>query len=207
MEEVLDALRQCYDPEIPINIVDLGLIYDVKEDDGKVHVKMTLTSTGCSADAYLADSIKEKLSKVAGVKFATVEIVWDPPWTPERMSDEAKKTMAARADELRKRISHEEPEFEKPVEVTESMKPLKKGEIKKKEDGSISLVNHKNESFRTTKETLMFWEMCDGTKTLSELSVEIGRKLGMEGDELKPMLMELVRKLVEDRLMTDAAPR
>jgi len=201
MEDLIGALKQCYDPEIPINIVDLGLIYGIEEDDGKIHVRMTLTSRGCSAGEYLADTIKEKLSKVAGVKLSTVEIVWDPPWTPERMSEEAKKMMTARAEELRRRISHDESAFERPVEVTDSMRPVKKGEVRKNEDGSLSLVNDKNESFRVTKETLMFWEMCDGTRTVADLGVEIGRKLGMNPDELKPMLIDLARNLIDYRLV------
>lgn len=92
-EEVMKALKNCYDPEIPINIVDLGLIYDVQIRDDKVHVKMTLTAPGCPMHSFIAQDVKQQLEKINGVKEAVVEIVWEPPWTPDRMSQEAKKQL------------------------------------------------------------------------------------------------------------------
>lgn len=92
-EEVMKALKNCYDPEIPINIVDLGLIYDVQIRDDKVQVKMTLTAPGCPMHSFIAQDVKQQLEKINGVKEAVVEIVWEPPWTPDRMSQEAKKQL------------------------------------------------------------------------------------------------------------------
>src|SRR5438876_970516 len=87
-EEVIGVLRKCYDPEIPINIYDLGLVYniDLKPDEGKIDVKMTLTAPGCPASAYIHQDVKRKLEQLQGVKEAVVNIVWEPPWTPEVMS-------------------------------------------------------------------------------------------------------------------------
>ena len=91
-DEVVGVLRKCYDPEIPINIYDLGLVYNIAlEGDGKVAVKMTLTAPGCPASAYIHQDVKRKLEALPGIKEATVQIVWDPPWTPEKMSEVAKK--------------------------------------------------------------------------------------------------------------------
>lgn len=90
-ETVINTLKQCYDPEIPINIWDLGLIYDVQTSDDKVHVKMTLTAPGCPMHGLITEDVKAKLLQIDGIKDATVEIVWDPPWTPDRMSPEARK--------------------------------------------------------------------------------------------------------------------
>lgn len=90
MEDVMKALKECYDPEIPVNVWDLGLIYDVAVDDDKVHVKMTLTAPGCPMHSFISREVKEKLQTVSGVKEATVEVVWDPPWSPDKMSPEAK---------------------------------------------------------------------------------------------------------------------
>ena len=90
MEDVMKALKECYDPEIPVNVWDLGLIYDVAVDGDKVHVKMTLTAPGCPMHSFISREVKEKLQSVSGVKEATVEVVWDPPWSPEKMSPEAK---------------------------------------------------------------------------------------------------------------------
>ncbi len=92
-DEVITVLKKCYDPEIPINIYDLGLVYniDINESSGKVEVKMTLTAPGCPASAYMGADVKRKIEQLPGVKEANVAIVWEPPWTPEMMSETAKK--------------------------------------------------------------------------------------------------------------------
>jgi FeS assembly SUF system protein len=92
VDQVMEALKNCYDPEIPVNIVDLGLVYDVKIIDEKnVYVKMTLTAPGCPVGPFVAEQVREAvMTLVEGVEKVDVEIVFDPPWTPERMSDEAK---------------------------------------------------------------------------------------------------------------------
>jgi metal-sulfur cluster biosynthetic enzyme len=90
-EEIYQALQECYDPEIPVNIVDLGLIYDVLIDGGKVTVKMTLTAPGCGMGGMIASQARQKiLDNIDGVEEATVDLVWDPPWEPSMMSEEAK---------------------------------------------------------------------------------------------------------------------
>jgi FeS assembly SUF system protein len=92
VDQVMEALKNCYDPEIPVNIVDLGLVYDVKIiDDKNVYVKMTLTAPGCPVGPFVAEQVREAvMTLVEGVEKVDVEIVFDPPWTPDRMSDEAK---------------------------------------------------------------------------------------------------------------------
>lgn len=92
-DQVSEALRNCYDPEIPVNIVDLGLIYDVQIADDVVNVKMTLTAQGCPEHAFIAEQVKYQIQQMPGVREANVEIVWDPPWEPSRMSSEARKKL------------------------------------------------------------------------------------------------------------------
>jgi len=92
-EEVLEVLRECYDPEIPINIVDLGLVYEVKIEGEKVYVKMTLTAPGCPVSGLLKEDVTNKLLTLKGIKEADVDIVWEPPWTPEKMSEDAKRQL------------------------------------------------------------------------------------------------------------------
>jgi metal-sulfur cluster biosynthetic enzyme len=93
-EQVLQALQDVYDPEIPFNVVDLGLIYGIDINDKKVKVKMTLTAVGCSMSYFLVeivrDTIKEKIPEVEDVE---VELVFDPPWTPDRMKPEVRKLL------------------------------------------------------------------------------------------------------------------
>lgn len=92
-EQVFEALKQCFDPEIPVNVVDLGLIYDVKIIGEWVGVKMTLTTPGCGMSGMIAQDIKNRVLRLPGVKEADVRIVWEPAWTPERMSPEARKRL------------------------------------------------------------------------------------------------------------------
>jgi len=89
-KEVWQTLKNCYDPEIPINIVDLGLVYDMKLDDDVVKVKMTLTAPGCPMSSFIVDDVRQKVMAVDGVKDVFVDVVWDPPWNPSMMSQEAK---------------------------------------------------------------------------------------------------------------------
>ncbi|MEM2895985.1 MAG: iron-sulfur cluster assembly protein [Candidatus Bathyarchaeia archaeon] len=95
-ESIIEALKDCYDPEIPINIVDLGLIYDIKIDDGDVYIKMTLTAPGCPMHSLITEQVKQAIERIEGVKKVFVEVVWDPPWSPERMSIEAKKLLGVK---------------------------------------------------------------------------------------------------------------
>jgi FeS assembly SUF system protein len=89
--QVLEALRTCYDPEIPVNIYELGLVYEVNVDDaGLVSIKMTLTSPHCPAVQSLPAEIESKLKAVSGVNDVKIDLVWDPPWDPSKMSEAAR---------------------------------------------------------------------------------------------------------------------
>ena len=89
-QEITEVLKTCYDPEIPVNIVDLGLIYNIDINNSKVGIKMTLTAPGCPMSGMIMDEIKTKVGQVKGVKDVEVDMLWDPPWSPEKMSQEAK---------------------------------------------------------------------------------------------------------------------
>ena len=100
-QEVWIVLRTCFDPEIPVNIVDLGLIYQmqlspVEEGQYRVSIQMTLTAQGCGMGTSIAADAQAKLLALPGVKDADVQIVWDPPWTPERISDEGRALLGLR---------------------------------------------------------------------------------------------------------------
>lgn len=90
-EKIIEAIRTCYDPEIPVNIYELGLIYGVEIDPSSVvRIRMTLTAPGCPAAGSLPYEVENKVRAVPGVSTALVEVVWDPPWTPDKMSEAAK---------------------------------------------------------------------------------------------------------------------
>ena len=89
-EAVMEKLQEVTDPEMQISIVDLGLVYDVSLDKGMVIVKMTLTSPACPVGPLIIQSVEENIKKIKGVTGVTVNIVWEPLWGPDKMSDEAK---------------------------------------------------------------------------------------------------------------------
>ena len=90
-EEVIEELKSIYDPEIPVNIFDLGMIYEINvDDDGIVYVKMTLTAPNCPVAESLPMQVKERLMALPSLRGVSLELVWDPPWNIDMMSDEAK---------------------------------------------------------------------------------------------------------------------
>ena len=92
-DDVFTALKDVYDPEIPINVVDLGLIYGVDVDEGNVDVKMTLTFAGCGMGPYIAQQAEWRVAELDGVEDVNVELVYDPPWTPDLISEDGKKLL------------------------------------------------------------------------------------------------------------------
>ncbi|MGB0745127.1 MAG: putative Fe-S cluster assembly protein SufT [Opitutales bacterium] len=99
-EQVWEAMKGCYDPEIPVNVVDLGLIYDMQivsaetaEALKKVQVKMTLTAQGCGMGPVIAEDVKKRIDALPGVAEAQVDIVWDPPWTPHMISEDGRQKL------------------------------------------------------------------------------------------------------------------
>ena len=89
-EDVIEVLREVYDPEIPVNVVDLGLIYEINIAPERVDVKMTLTALGCPMAGEVMTDVRDHLLQLPGVKDAGVELTYEPPWTPERMTEDAR---------------------------------------------------------------------------------------------------------------------
>ena len=92
-DEVISVLKQCYDPEIPIDLWNLGLIYDIKIKNNNIDIIMSLTTPGCTMGQYMADDIKSKLEQINSVENVTVEVVFDPPWQPEMMTDKGRQKL------------------------------------------------------------------------------------------------------------------
>ena len=93
-DQVIDILRTCYDPEIPLNLYDLGLIYDIDVDEDFVTITMTLTAPGCPIATTIAPEIEGRLLEIEGVNDSHVELTWEPQWTPEMLRPEAKELLA-----------------------------------------------------------------------------------------------------------------
>ena len=93
VDDVYRELRQVYDPEIPVNIVDLGLVYDVKLENETCNVRMTLTSQSCPEARTIPEVVKRRVTEIEGVSACQVEIVWEPGWTPQRISPNGRRIL------------------------------------------------------------------------------------------------------------------
>ena len=94
IDEVRTALKDVYDPEIPVNVVDLGLIYNIEVDDeDRVHVEMTLTAAGCSMGSFIAQQAEWAINEVEGVKDVEVNITFEPPWSPDQITEDGRKLL------------------------------------------------------------------------------------------------------------------
>jgi metal-sulfur cluster biosynthetic enzyme len=184
VDGVMNALRSCYDPEIPVNIVDLGLVYSVEIDDDSVKVKMTLTTVGCPAHAYLMHQVQTEIEKIPGVKKAEVEIVWDPPWTPDKMNPEAKKRLEAGQEQVTIEFN------------PATFKPEKKGHIAKNPDGRIVLINETNARYLGSDDIANLWEKSNGEKTLDEIIVEIATEKKLAPFEIRTEVLEAATQLI-----------
>lgn len=90
---ITEVLKTCFDPEIPVNIVDLGLIYGIEIKNGNVSIRMTLTVPSCPLSSFINEDIQRKVSAIKGVKKVDIEVIWDPPWSPDRMSKDARQVL------------------------------------------------------------------------------------------------------------------
>ena len=159
VENVRDSLKKCMDPEVPLSIVDMGLIYgiDVTENND-VNIKMTMTTKGCPLHETMVDDVKRYAKKVSGVNNVDVEIVWDPPWTMDKMSDEAKAMMKTMGSQ------------NTPAPINyETAVPQGVGNLVKQEDGSLVLANEHEQGFMVNQAIIDFWKSCNGKRKVTEL--------------------------------------
>jgi metal-sulfur cluster biosynthetic enzyme len=189
-EQVYAALKKCMDPEIPVNVVDLGLIYGVKVADGKdVDIKMTMTTRGCPLHDTLVSDVKRYVGKVNGVGNINVDIVWDPPWSLEKMNQDVREKLGFGKPKLRFQIDYEK------------SKPLKTGTFSKQEDGSLILANNNDQGFMVNEAIVEFWNACDGTKTINQITDQFSAKLGLPRQQVEQEAVQLLQQLLEAELI------
>ena len=189
-EQVYTALKKCMDPEIPVNVVDLGLIYGVKVAGGKdVDIKMTMTTRGCPLHDTLVSDVKRYVGKVNGVGNVTVDIVWDPPWSLEKMNQDVREKLGFGKPKLRFQIDYEK------------SKPMKIGKFAKQDDGSLILANDKDQGFMVNEAIVEFWNACDGTKTINQITDQFSAKLGMPRQQVEQEAVQLLQQLLEAELL------
>lgn len=189
-EQVYAALKKCMDPEIPVNVVDLGLIYGVKVADGKdVDIKMTMTTRGCPLHDTLVSDVKRYVGKVNGVGNINVDIVWDPPWSLEKMNQDVREKIGFGGPKLRFQIDYEK------------SRPLKMGTFSKQEDGSLILANNKDQGFMVNEAIVEFWNACDGTKTINQITDQFSGKLALPRQQVEQEAVQLLQQLLEAELL------
>jgi metal-sulfur cluster biosynthetic enzyme len=189
-EQVYAALKKCMDPEIPVNVVDLGLIYGIKVAGGKdVDIKMTMTTRGCPLHDTLVSDVKRYVGKVNGVGNVTVDIVWDPPWSLEKMNQDVREKIGFGRPKLRFQIDYEK------------SKPLKMGTFSKQDDGSLMLANNKDQGFMVNEAIVEFWNACDGTKTINQITDQFSAKLGLPRQQVEQEAVQLLQQLLEAELL------
>jgi metal-sulfur cluster biosynthetic enzyme len=194
-QQVLDSLKQCMDPEIPINIVDMGLIYGVKvNDDNKVDVKMTMTTRGCPLHETLVSDVKRYVNKVPGVNGVNVEIVWEPAWTPEKMSEEGKKL-----------INYGKQKIITPVDYETAM-PQGVGSVVKQEDGALVLMNDHEQGFMVNQAIIDFWKLCNGQRKITELVDEFAQITGLQRGQVEKEVIQLIQQLRDGGIVTIKEP-
>ena len=190
-DQVRDSLKQCMDPEVPLSIVDMGLIYGIDvTDNNDVNIKMTMTTKVCPLHETMVDDVKRYAKKVTGVNNVDVEIVWDPPWTMDKMSDEAKakmKTMGAQSTPA-------------PINY-ETAVPQGVGNLVKQEDGSLVLANEHEQGFMVNQAIIDFWKSCNGKRKVTELVDMFAQQTGLQRTQVEKEVMQLLKQLHEGGLL------
>ena len=191
VEDVRSSLKQCMDPEVPLSIVDMGLIYGITvNENNDVDIKMTMTTQGCPLHETMVDDVKRYTKKVSGVNNVNVEIVWDPPWTMDKMSDDAKammKNMGAQNTPA-------------PINYEIAM-PQGVGNLVKQEDGSIVLANEHEQGFMVNDAIIEFWKSCNGKRKVTDLVEIFAQQTGLQRTQVEKEVIQLIKQLHEGGLL------
>ncbi|HLC24611.1 MAG TPA: PqqD family peptide modification chaperone [Nitrosopumilaceae archaeon] len=189
-QQILDSLKQCMDPEIPINVVDMGLIYGVDVSaDNKIDIKMTMTTRGCPLHDTLVNDVKRYVNKVPGVNGVNVEIVWEPVWTPEKMSEAGKKL-----------INYDKQKTITPINYETAM-PQGVGSVVKQEDGSLVLMNEHEQGFMVNQAIIDFWKLCNGQRKITDLVDAFAQMTGLQRGQVEKEVIQLIQQLRDGGLV------
>lgn len=194
-QAIEDSLKQCMDPEVPLNIVEMGLIYgiDVAENND-VNIKMTMTTQGCPLHETLVQDATRYVKKVPGVNNVNVDIVWNPPWSMDKMSEEAKikiKNMGAGMNT--------------PAPINyETALPQGVGKLVQQEDGSMILANEHEQGFMVNQAIVDFWKSCNGQRKVTELVEIFAQQTGLQRNQVEKEVMQLLQQLRDGGLIAIA---
>ena len=191
VEQIRDSLKKCMDPEVPLSIVDMGLIYGIDiTENNDVNIKMTMTTQGCPLHDTMVDDVTRYAKKVPGVNNVQVDIVWDPPWTMDKMSDEAKAKM--------KNFGNQST----PAPINyETALPQGVGKMVKQEDGAVMLANEHDQGFMVNQAIIDFWRSCNGERKVTELVELFAQQTGLQRSQVEKEVMQLLKQLHEGGLL------
>jgi len=191
-QSIEESLKQCMDPEVPLNIVEMGLIYgiDVAENND-VNIKMTMTTKGCPLHETLVSDATRFVKKVPGVNNVNIEIVWDPPWSMDKMSDEAKL-----------KIKNMSAGMSTPAPINyETALPQGVGKLVQQEDGSMVLANEHDQGFMVNQAIVDFWKSCNGQRKITELVEMFAQQTGLQRNQVEKEVMQLLQQLRDGGLI------
>jgi len=195
VQAIEDSLKQCMDPEVPLNIVEMGLIYgiDVAENND-VNIKMTMTTQGCPLHETLVQDATRYAKKVPGVNNVKIDIVWEPAWSMDKMTEEGKikiKNMGANMNT--------------PAPINyETALPQGVGKLVQQEDGSMVLANEHEQGFMVNQAIVDFWKSCNGERKVTELVQVFAQQTGLQRSQVEKEVMQLLQQLRDGGLIAIA---
>jgi len=195
-DQVRESLTKCMDPEVPLNIVEMGLIYGIDiTPSNDVNIKMTLTTQGCPLHQTLVQDVTRYVKKVPGVNDVKVDIVWNPPWTMDKMSESAKA-------KLKSMSSGNSPA---PIDY-ETALPQGVGSLVQQEDGGMVLANEHNQGFMVNQAIIDFWKSCNGKRKITELVDIFAQKTGLQRSQVEKEVIQLIGQLRDGGLIVIPQP-
>ena len=191
-QAIEDSLKQCMDPEVPLNIVEMGLIYGIDVGaNNDVNIKMTMTTQGCPLHETLVQDATRFVKKVPGVNNVKVDIVWDPPWTMDKMTDEAKQ-----------KIKNMGAGMNTPAPINyDTALPQGVGKLVQQEDGSMVLANEHDQGFMVNQAIVDFWKSCNGSRKVTELVDLFAQQTGLQRNQVEKEVMQLIQQLRDGGLI------
>jgi metal-sulfur cluster biosynthetic enzyme len=190
-QAIKESLKQCMDPEVPLNIVEMGLIYGIDVEDNNVNIKMTMTTQGCPLHETLVQDVTRYAKKVPGVNNVKVDIVWEPKWTMESMTEEGKA-----------KIKNMTNTMTTPAPINyETALPQGVGKLVQQEDGSMVLANEHEQGFMVNQAIVDFWKSCNGQRKVTELVEIFAQQTGLQRNQVEKEVMQLLQQLREGGLI------
>lgn len=191
-QTVRDSLAKCMDPEVPLNIVEMGLIYGIDvATNNDVNIKMTMTTQGCPLHETLVQDATRFVKKVPGVNNVNIDIVWDPPWSMDKMTEEAKQKLKNMGAGMNTPA---------PINYDTAL-PQGVGKLIQQDDGSMVLANEHEQGFMVNQAIVDFWKSSNGQRKVTELVELFAQRTGLQRSQVEKEVMQLIQQLRDGGLV------